>query len=66
MDWEAQPATEIQMKGEPRSGDTKPLRGRHQGAFRRRVESWRVIFAVKTETRTVLVADITRRVSSTY
>jgi mRNA-degrading endonuclease RelE of RelBE toxin-antitoxin system len=54
------------MKREPYSGDTKPLRGRHQGGFRRRVGSWRIIFAVKTEIRTVLVADITRRTSSTY
>jgi mRNA-degrading endonuclease RelE of RelBE toxin-antitoxin system len=54
------------MKREPYSGDTKPLRGRHQGAFRRRVGSWRIIFAVKIEIRTVLVADITRRTSSTY
>jgi mRNA-degrading endonuclease RelE of RelBE toxin-antitoxin system len=56
----------LQMKREPRSGDTKPLRGRHQGAYRRRVGSWRIIFAVKTEIRTVLVGDITRRTSSTY
>jgi mRNA-degrading endonuclease RelE of RelBE toxin-antitoxin system len=56
----------LQMKREPYSGDTRPLRGRHQGAFRRRVGSWRIIFAVKTEIRTVLVADITRRASSTY
>ena len=55
----------LQMKREPRGGDTKPLRGRHQGAYRRRVGSWRIIFTVKTETRTVLVADITRRTSST-
>jgi mRNA-degrading endonuclease RelE of RelBE toxin-antitoxin system len=54
------------MKREPYSGDTKPLRGKHQGASRRRVGSWRIIFAVKTEIRTVLVADITRRTSSTY
>jgi len=54
------------MKREPRSGDTRPLKGTHQGAFRRRVVSWRIIFALKTEIRTVLVADITRRTSSTY
>jgi len=56
----------LQMKHEPRSGDARPLKGRHQGAFRRRVGSWRIIFALKTEIRTVLVADITRRTSSTY
>jgi mRNA-degrading endonuclease RelE of RelBE toxin-antitoxin system len=56
----------LQMRREPHSGDTKPLRGRHQGAFGRRVGSWRIIFVVKAEIRTVLVADITRRTSSTY
>jgi mRNA-degrading endonuclease RelE of RelBE toxin-antitoxin system len=58
----------LQMKREPYSGDTKPLRGGHQGAFRRRVGSWRIIssIGVKIEIQTVLVADITRRTSSTY
>jgi mRNA-degrading endonuclease RelE of RelBE toxin-antitoxin system len=54
------------MKREPHSGDTKPLRGRHRGAFRRRVGSWRIIFAIKAEICTVLIADIRRRTSSTY
>jgi mRNA-degrading endonuclease RelE of RelBE toxin-antitoxin system len=56
----------IDMKQDPRAGDTRPLQGRHQGAFRRRVGSWRIIFALKTEERIVLVADIARRTSSTY
>jgi len=56
----------LQMKREPRSGDTRPLKGTYQGAFRRRIGSWRIIFAIKSEIRTVLVADITRRTSSTY
>jgi len=29
-------------------------------------DPWRIIFAIKSEIRTVLVADITRRTSSTY
>ena len=56
----------LDMKKDPREGDTRPLQGRHQGAFRRRVGSWRIIFALKPEGRTVLVADITRRTSSSY
>jgi mRNA-degrading endonuclease RelE of RelBE toxin-antitoxin system len=56
----------IEMKSNPRAGDMRPLQGRHRGAFRRRVGSWRVIFAVETESRIVLVADITRRTSTTY
>jgi mRNA-degrading endonuclease RelE of RelBE toxin-antitoxin system len=51
---------------DPYAGDIRPLKGRHQGAFRRRVGSWRIIFAVKPEIRTVVVADIARRTSSTY
>ena len=56
----------LDMKRDPHAGDTRPLHGRHQGAFRRRVGSWRIIFALKSEEHTVLVADITRRTSSTY
>jgi mRNA-degrading endonuclease RelE of RelBE toxin-antitoxin system len=54
------------MKRDPRAGDTRPLHGRHQGAFRRRVGSWRIIFALKPDARTVLVAEIVRRTSSSY
>ncbi|MBV9824738.1 MAG: hypothetical protein JO001_03515 [Alphaproteobacteria bacterium] len=56
----------LEMQNDPRSGDTRPLLGRHQGAFRRRVGSWRIIFALKPEERVVLIADITRRTSTTY
>ena len=56
----------LDMKRDPRAGDTRPLHGRHQGAFRRRVGSWRIIFALKPDARTVLVAEIVRRTSSTY
>jgi mRNA-degrading endonuclease RelE of RelBE toxin-antitoxin system len=56
----------LDMKRDPRAGDTRPLQGRHQGAFRHRVGAWRIIFALKPEGQVVLVADITRRTSSTY
>jgi mRNA-degrading endonuclease RelE of RelBE toxin-antitoxin system len=54
------------MKQEPYAGDTRPLQGKFHGAFRRRVGSWRIIFVVKPELRVVLIADITRRTSTTY
>jgi mRNA-degrading endonuclease RelE of RelBE toxin-antitoxin system len=54
------------MVGDPHTGDTRPLHGRHQGAFRRRVGSWRIVFAIKPDIGVVLVADITRRTSTTY
>ena len=56
----------IEMAREPRSGDTRPLHGRHEGAYRRRVGSWRILFAVKPEIRVVLVSSIERRTSPTY
>ena len=54
------------MKINPFSGDTIALKGEYQGLHRRRVGSWRIVFAVKTEERVVVVADILRRTSSTY
>jgi mRNA-degrading endonuclease RelE of RelBE toxin-antitoxin system len=56
----------LEMQDDPHAGDIRPLQGRHQGAYRRRVGSWRIIFALKPEIRTVLIADITRRTSTTY
>ena len=54
------------MKGRPLSGDIVPLRGEHQGAFRRRVGSWRIIFTVKPDLQIVIIHDIMRRTSTTY
>jgi len=55
-----------EMKGRPLSGDIVPLRGEHQGAFRRRVGSWRIIFTVRPDAQIVIVHDIMRRTSTTY
>ena len=54
------------MIEDPLGGDVTPLRGAYQGSFRRRVGSWRIIFAVNPEQRLILVGDIVRRTSSTY
>jgi mRNA-degrading endonuclease RelE of RelBE toxin-antitoxin system len=56
----------IAMKQNPYAGDTRPLQGRFEGAFRRRVGNWRIVFAIKSVSRIVLVADILRRTSATY
>jgi mRNA-degrading endonuclease RelE of RelBE toxin-antitoxin system len=55
-----------EMKTSPFGGDTVPPRGEHQGAFRRRVGSWRIIFSVRPDFRVVLIHDILRRTSTTY
>jgi len=55
-----------EMKDDPFSGDTAPLHGEYQGAYRRRVGAWRILFTVNQENQIVLVADIARRTSTTY
>ena len=56
----------LAMRAEPLSGDIVPLKGEHQGLFRRRVGPWRILFAVKLEDRAIVVHDIRRRTSTTY
>jgi mRNA-degrading endonuclease RelE of RelBE toxin-antitoxin system len=53
------------MKDDPFSGDLSALRGAHQGLFRRRAGSWRIIFELDTDRRLVRVHDILRRSSTT-
>jgi mRNA-degrading endonuclease RelE of RelBE toxin-antitoxin system len=55
-----------EMKERPLHGDIVPLRGEHQGGFRRRIGSWRVIFSVNPDAQVVIVHDIARRTSTTY
>jgi mRNA-degrading endonuclease RelE of RelBE toxin-antitoxin system len=54
------------MKSDPLTGDITVLRGEYSGLYRRRVGSWGIIFALKTDRRAVLVGDIVRRTSRTY
>jgi mRNA-degrading endonuclease RelE of RelBE toxin-antitoxin system len=51
---------------DPFSGDITALRGSYEGLYRRRVGSSRIIFALKSDRRAVLVGDIVRRTSTTY
>jgi mRNA-degrading endonuclease RelE of RelBE toxin-antitoxin system len=55
-----------EMMDQPLTGDIVPLRGEYQGAFRRRVGAWRIIFTVRPEARVLVVHDILRRSSTTY
>jgi mRNA-degrading endonuclease RelE of RelBE toxin-antitoxin system len=55
-----------EMKTDPLAGDITALRGEYRGLYRRRVGSWRIIFALKPDGRAVLVGDIVRRTSTTY
>jgi mRNA-degrading endonuclease RelE of RelBE toxin-antitoxin system len=54
------------MEQAPLSGDVIPLKGPHAGSYRRRIGSWRLVFAVKWESEIVVVADLSRRTSTTY
>jgi mRNA-degrading endonuclease RelE of RelBE toxin-antitoxin system len=55
-----------EMKTDPLAGDITALRGEYRGLYRRRVGSWHIIFALKTDGRAVLVGDIVRRTPTTY
>jgi mRNA-degrading endonuclease RelE of RelBE toxin-antitoxin system len=56
----------LSMEQEPLSGDVVPLKGPYEGSFRRRVGSWRIIFALKWDAQMVFAADVARRASTTY
>ena len=55
-----------EMKQDSLSGDIARLRGEYQGAFRRRVGLWRIVFTLRPEIQTVIIHDIRRRTSTTY
>jgi mRNA-degrading endonuclease RelE of RelBE toxin-antitoxin system len=54
------------MRTDPLAGDVIPLRGQHAGSFRRRVGSWRIIFALNPSIQLIEIQAILRRTSSTY
>jgi mRNA interferase RelE/StbE len=53
------------MRADPYSGDIKWLRG-SEGALRRRVGVWRILFEVHQEARRVAILGVKRRTSTTY
>lgn len=54
------------MEQELLAGDVTPLKGPYEGAYRRRVGAFRIIFTLKSGNSVVAVADIIRRTSTTY
>ena len=54
------------MQEDPFSGDVVHLRGSSAVAFRRRVGSYRILFAVHLPERRIDVTGIVRRSSTTY
>jgi mRNA-degrading endonuclease RelE of RelBE toxin-antitoxin system len=56
----------LSTEQEPLSGDVIPLKGPYEGSYRRRVGSWRIIFALKWDAQVVFVADVARRTSTSY
>jgi len=55
-----------EMASDPFSGDVVQLKGRAALDFRRRVGSWRILFSLNTEQRTIEVTGIVRRTTTTY
>ena len=56
----------IAMRTDPLAGDVIPLRGQYAGSFRRRVGSWRIIFALNPSIQLIEIQAILRRTSTTY
>jgi mRNA-degrading endonuclease RelE of RelBE toxin-antitoxin system len=54
------------MRTDPLAGDVTPLRGQYAGSFRRRVGSWRIIFALNPNIQLIEIQAILRRTSTTY
>ncbi len=54
------------METDPFTGDLRRLRGEWDGYLRRRIGDWRIIFTVDVIERTVLIAYIERRGTTTY
>lgn len=55
-----------EMQSSPFAGDLARLKGAGDRRFRRRVGSWRIIFSLDPNSRTVVVGDILLRSSTTY
>lgn len=54
------------LEADPLAGDMRPLRGRHQGRYRKRVGRYRVIFRLRHDERIVEISAILPRDERTY
>jgi mRNA-degrading endonuclease RelE of RelBE toxin-antitoxin system len=55
----------LAMQQDPFSGDIKRLKGQ-PAAWRRRVGNYRIVYDLRVEEHTIVVAGILRRTSTTY
>ena len=55
-----------ELEADPFRGDVRPLRGRHQGRYRKRVGRYRIIFRLRRNERIVEISAILPRDDGTY
>jgi mRNA-degrading endonuclease RelE of RelBE toxin-antitoxin system len=55
-----------ELEADPLQGDVRPLRGRHQGRYRKRVGRYRIIFRLRQDERVVEISAILTRDDHTY
>ena len=55
-----------ELEADPLQGAVRPLRGRHQGRYRKRVGRYRIIFRLRHEERVVEISAILPRDDRTY
>jgi mRNA interferase RelE/StbE len=55
-----------ELEADPFQGDVRPLRGRHQGRYRKRVGRYRIIFRLRHDERIIEISAILPRDDHTY
>jgi mRNA interferase RelE/StbE len=55
-----------ELEADPFRGDVRPLRGRHQGRYRKRVGRYRIIFRLRRDERVIEISAILPRDDRTY
>lgn len=55
-----------EMAADPFAGDVRRLKGEWAGYLRRRIGDWRLVFTIDVAERTVTIAYIERRGTTTY
>jgi len=55
-----------ELEADPFQGDVRPLRGRHQRRYRKRVGRYRIIFQLRHDERIVEISAILPRDDRTY
>jgi mRNA interferase RelE/StbE len=55
-----------ELEADPFQGDVRPLRGSHQGRYRKRVGRYRIIFRLRHDERIIEISAILSRDDQTY